>query len=125
MDENTFDRQETVEENSVPPIIDKSPIFINAKFSEEIIEIGYTFLATNEQNIVSASNGRIHLLQGRQYYIPVSKDVDSDNYNIKVHGDVADRFDIRFIKDKLAAVVPIRHNAVLKNGEKLCVLYPL
>jgi hypothetical protein len=110
---------------SLKPIQDKSPIFVNANFSEEIIEIGYTFLATNEQNIVSASNGRLHLLQGRMYYIPINKDVDSDNYNIKVHSDAADRFDIRFIKDSLAAVVPIRHNAVLKNGERLCILTPL
>lgn len=114
---------ETVEQ--FKEFVKAQPIFVNANFSEEIIEIGYTFLATNEQNIVSASNGRIHLLQGRMYYIPINKDVDSDSYNIKVHSDAADRFDIRFLKDGLAAVVPIRHNAVLKNGERLCILTPL
>lgn len=114
---------ETVEQ--FKEFVKTQPIFVNANFSEEIVEIGYTFLATNEQNVVSASNGRLHLLQGRMYYIPINKDVDSDNYNIKVHSDAADRFDIRFIKDKLAAVVPIRHNAVLKNGERLCILTPL
>jgi len=101
----------------------KSPIFINAHFSEEIVEIGYSFLATSEQNVVASSNGRIHMMQGRMYYVPIGKnDIDSDNYNIKVHSDAADRFDIRYIRDGLAAVVPIRHNAVLKNGERLCVL---
>jgi hypothetical protein len=107
------------------PIGIQQPIFINANFGDNIVEIGYTFLSTNEQHVVAASNGRLQLLQGRQYYIPVNKQIDSDNYNIKIHSDVADRFDVRFVKDFLAAIVPIRHNTILKNGEKLCVLYPL
>lgn len=104
----------------------KSQIYINANFGNEIVEIGYTFLATGEQNVLSASNGMVHLLHGRMYYIPIGKNnIDSDDYNIKVHSDIADRFDIRYVKDGLAAVVPIRHNAILKNGEKLCVLTSL
>lgn len=109
----------------ITPTIKQEPIFIKANFSEEIIEIGYIFLATNEQNLLVVSNGIIHMLQGRMYYIPIDKDVDSDDYNIKVHSDISDRFDIRFVKSGLAAVVPIRHNVILKNGEKLCVLTPL
>lgn len=125
--ENPVESIKIIVENTEPPIdkkpVNKSPIFINAIFSEEIIEIGYTFLATGEQNILSVSNGRIHMLQGRMYYIPIGReDIDSDNYNIKVHSDIADRFDVRYIKNGLAAVVPIRHNCILKNGERLCVL---
>jgi hypothetical protein len=144
--EEDFNRQETPEEptedlkeiinkviNEIGDKADKAnkvkssevPIFINADFGENIVEIGYIFLSTNEQHVVSVSNGRLQLLQGRQYYIPVNKQIDSDNYNIKVHSDIADRFDVRFVKDALAAVVPIRHNTILKTGEKLCVLYPL
>jgi hypothetical protein len=101
-------------------------IYINAKFSENIVEIGYTFLATGEQNILSVSNGRMNLLQGRLYYIPIDKEnIDSDEYNIKVHSDASSRFDIRFVRDGLAAVVPILHNAILKTGERLCILIPL
>ena len=100
-------------------------IFISADFGEGIVEIGYIFLATNEQNIVKVSNGRINLLQGRMYYIPINNTmVDSDDYNIKVHSDIADRADVRFIKDGFACVVPIIHNAILKTGEKLCELIP-
>jgi len=100
--------------------------YIKAKFGDGIIEIGYIFLATGEENIVSVSNGRIHLLLGRLYYIPINLEtINSDEYNIKIHSDAAERFDIRFIKDSFAAVVPIRHNAILKTGETLCVLTPL
>jgi len=99
--------------------------YIKAKFSEGIVEIGYVFLATGEQNIVSASNGRIHLLLGRMYYIPIDKDINSDNYIIKIHSDVASRFDIRFTQNEFAAVVPLLHNSVLKTNEKLCTLIPL
>lgn len=99
---------------------------IKAKFGDGIIEIGYILLATGEQNVVSISNGRMHLLQGRMYYVPVDKeDINSDEYNIKVHSDIADRFDIRFVGSGFAAVVPIRHNTILKTGERLCVLIPL
>ncbi len=112
--------------NSIPEIKSKNSIYINANFGNEITEIGYIFLATGEQNVLSASNGMVHLLLGRMYYIPIGKDdINSDDYNIKVHSDIADRFDIRYVKDGLAAVVPIRHNTILKNGEKLCVLTPL
>ena len=104
----------------------ESPIYINAKFSTEIVQIGYVFLANGEQNILTISNGNIHMLQGRMYFIPIDKEnIDSDQYTIKVHSDAADRFDIRYIRDDLAAVVPIRHNAILKTGEKLCILLPI
>ena len=113
----------------IPDHIDLRPPkqieYIKAKFSEGIVEIGYVFLATGEQNIVSANNGRIHLLLGRMYYIPIDKNIDSDDYIIKTHSDVASRFDIRFTRDEFAAVVPLLHNSVLKTSEKLCTLIPL
>lgn len=100
-------------------------IFIYAHFSENITEIGYVFLATNEQNIIKVSNGRINLLQGRMYYVPINnQNINSDQFNIKIHSDVADRIDVRFVKDGFACVVPIRHNVTLKTGEKLCELIP-
>lgn len=102
------------------------PIYINANFGDGIVEIGYTFLGTGEQNVISVSNGKLYMLQDRQYYVPVDKsDIDSDKYNIKVTSEAADRFDVRYIKDGLAAIVPIRHNSILRNDERLCVLLPL
>lgn len=108
-----------------PPEVPKKNIFILAKFSDAIVELGYILLATNEQNVVTVSNGRINLLQGRMYYIPINdSNINSDAFNIKIHSDVADRIDVRFVKDGFACVVPIRHNVILKTGEKLCELIP-
>ena len=125
--ENSSEEQisETPESFEISPQEVSKNIFILAKFSDAIVELGYVFLATNEQNIVTASNGRINLLQGRMYYIPIDKsNIDSDAFNIKIHSDVADRIDVRFVKDGFACVVPIRHNVTLKTGEKLCELIP-
>ncbi|MDD4081838.1 MAG: hypothetical protein PHD05_00490 [Sphaerochaetaceae bacterium] len=105
--------------------MNENKIFISANFnSSNTVDIGYVFLTTNEQKIIKASNGKINLLQGRLYYIPTDADktIDSDNYNIKVPSEIAERFDIRFIKDGFAAVIPVKHNAILKTGERLCIL---
>jgi len=120
---------ETVQEEVIIPetVINEArkTVFILTKFPDTITEIGYVFLANNEQNTVTVSNGRINLLQGRMYYIPIDKkNINSDKFNIKIHSDVADRVDVRFVKDGFACVVPIRHNVVLKIGEKLCELIP-
>jgi len=47
---NNNDQTQEVEITSKP-----NNIFINADFDEGIVEIGYVFLATNEQNIVKIS----------------------------------------------------------------------
>jgi len=102
------------------------PVYINVCFGDGIVDIGYTYLGTGGTNVISVSNGKIYMLQDRQYYVPIdNSDIDSDNYNIKVNSDIADRFDVRYIKEGLAAIVPVRHNSILKNGERLCVLFPL
>jgi len=123
--------QEEIEKLSAPSeevqkIKTTNPISISSDFNTGITEVGYEFLATGERNVVTVSNGKIYMLQGRQYYIPVNvTDIDSDNYNIKVYSEAADRFDVRYIRDGLAAIVPIRHNTILRSGERLCVLTAL
>jgi hypothetical protein len=131
LDEVFSTLQEDVSEEQISETIEISPseisknIFVLADFSDTIVELGYVFLATNEQNVIKASNGRVNLLQGRMYYIPINNlTINSDTFNIKIHSDVADRIDVRFVKDGFACVVPIRHNVVLKTGEKLCELIP-
>ena len=100
-------------------------ISVYSNFGNNIIDIGYIVSATNQENIVSVSNGKINLLQGRLYYIPIdNSEINSDNYNIKMQCDMADRIEIKFIRDGFACVIPIRHNVILRNQEKMCVLIP-
>lgn len=104
----------------------RTTVFVTSNFGNKTTSIGYEFLATGEKNEVTCSSGKIYMMQGRQYYVPVNGgDLNSDDYNIKVHSDVADKCDVRYIRDGLAAIVPIRHNSLIKNGERLCILTPL
>ena len=101
-------------------------VHITSTFDDKITEIGYMFLATGETNSVTVSNGRINLLLDRMYYVPIDKkDIDSEKFTIKVVSNVADKIDVKLIKDGFAYVTPIRHNVLVRNGEKLCVLIPI
>jgi hypothetical protein len=120
-----LEESEVIEKEDNYPFEITRDIYIYSEFDNTIIEIGYVFLATGEQNVVKYSGGKINLLHGRMYYIPVdNKAVNSDDFIIKTHKEASDRFDVRFVVDGLAAIVPIRHNAILRSNEKLCVLCP-
>jgi hypothetical protein len=103
---------------------DHKNIVVRANFGEGIVDIGYIFLATNEQQITKFSGGKITLKQQRMYYIPIAdKQLDSDQYDIiKVPSDVSDRCNVRYIKYGFACIEVIRHNSILKNNEVLCTL---
>jgi hypothetical protein len=103
---------------------DPKHIVVRANFGEGIIDIGYIFLATNEQQITKFSGGKITLKQQRMYYIPIEdKILDSDKFDIiKVPSEVSDRCNVRYIKHGFACIEVIRHNSILKNNEVLCTL---
>lgn len=107
------------------PTVSKPKIdhYVTAEFGEGIEKIGYVHLATNEENIVTISGGKMQLLHNRMYYIPVNnKEINSDNGTFKMTSDISERFDVRFVRDGFACLVPIKHNATLKNGERLCIV---
>lgn len=113
----------TIELPKLEEKLSESDYYITADFGEGIEKIGYVHLATNEQNVVEISGGKMNLLHNRMYYIPINnKEVNSDNGTIKVTSDISERFDVRFIKDGFACLVPIKHNAILKNGERICIV---
>lgn len=97
-------------------------ITVKTKFEASISSIGYIFNSTGESNTVAISNGKLQMMQNRTYYIPVNTSVDSDIYNIKVLSDIADKLDVRFVKDGFACIVPLQHNITIKNEQKICVL---
>jgi hypothetical protein len=103
---------------------DPKHVVVKSNFGEGIIEIGYIFLATNEQQITKFSGGKITLKQQRMYYIPIEdKTLDSDKFDIiKVPSEVSDRCNVRYIKHGFACIEVIRHNSILKNNEVLCIL---
>lgn len=99
-----------------PKILNIKSNFIN------IDSIGYVFNATGETNTTSIIGGKLRMMQGRTYYIPVNSDVNSDNYTIKVLSNIAAKIDVRFVRDGYACVVPIHHNTIITDKESLCTL---
>jgi len=100
------------------------PNFITIKVNliEPISTVGYIFNSTGESNTVTVSNGKLQMMQNRTYYIPINSQINSDLYNIKILSDMADKIDVRFVKEGFACVVAMQHNITIKNEQKLCVL---
>ena len=120
--DNAINQQinDVIEETNRTP----ESIQIKSDIGEGLIDIGFIFLPTNEQKITKFSGGNITLKQQRMYFIPISnKTINSDDYDIlKVPIDVLDRCNVRYIKNGFACIEVIRHNAVIKNNEVLCIL---
>ncbi len=98
---------------------------VHVDLKEQVVEIYYIISATNQQGTVNAYNGDIRLIKGRIYYIPIdNKKIDSDEFNtLKIFSDMADKIDIKFVKEGFCCAIPIIHNIHLKHGQKLCSLY--
>lgn len=121
IDDNENEIIDNIEQDeTLEPIPNNIPIFAN--LSEPIMKIGYILNPTGETNTVTVSNGKLHMMQNRTYYIPVDSDADSDLYTIKVPSEVADKFDVRFVKDRFVCVVPLQHNVIVRNSQRMCIL---
>jgi hypothetical protein len=86
--------------------------------------IGYIFNSTGEKNVSKIIDGKIQMMQGRTYYIPIkNKEIDSDDeFSIRVLSNFADKIDVRFVKQGFACVIPLHHNTILRSGQEICTL---
>ncbi len=102
--------------------INKHHILIN--FEKNVTPIDCTITATNHKDKVIATNREIRLLQNRFYFIPVNTDINSDDYdNIKMFSDMSDNIDIRYIKNGIASIMALKHNILIKDKQRLCVVW--
>lgn len=100
------------------------PSTIHVKFKTGGDQVKFVLQATNEQNIVIAANRKLQLIQGRTYYVPVDTDVNSDEYgNMKIYSDISEKIDVRYVKDGIACVYPLKHNIFIEDKQQLCVLW--
>jgi len=100
------------------------PTTIHIYFETNSDRISIRSKATGEKSTVVAANKKLHLIHGRLYFIPVDSKVNSDEYgNIKEFSQTTEKFDIRYVKDGVACVDPIQHNAIIEDGQQLCVLW--
>jgi hypothetical protein len=99
-------------------------ILVKAKL-KDVISIPFTLNSTSQNgNANTESDESVRLINGRTYYVSVDTDINSDNYaHLKILSDIADKIDIRYIKDGVCALVPIQHNIKIKHGQRLCYLW--
>jgi hypothetical protein len=99
------------------------PVTVHATL-EGVVSVPFTINATGQNSNSNTDEGCIRLIHGRTYYIPVDTDADSDSYgNLKIFSNVADKIDIRFVKQKFCAIIPIQHNVKIQHGQQLCILW--
>lgn len=97
---------------------------IHVKFRGTSDQILIQSRATGEKNKVAAANKKIRLIHGRLYFIPIDKEINSDDYgNIKQYSETSDKFEVLYVKDGLACVDPILHNALIEEGQRLCIIW--
>jgi hypothetical protein len=97
---------------------------IHVKFKFPIESIFYIISATNQEQNSNAIDGKLRLIKGRIYYIPIDiKDINSDDYNLlKVFSDISDKLEVKFVKEGYACIIPIIHGYQIKDGQQLCVI---
>jgi len=99
---------------------------VHVNFSTNAVSVDFAVAATGQTNKMVAANGKLQLMSGKFYMIPVNCDpeIDSDNFaNVKIYSDVAQLFDVRYVKNGIACVMPLRHNITLSHDQRLCVLF--
>ena len=93
------------------------PATIHVNFKTDSDQVKFILQATNEENIVIAANRKLQLIQGRTYYVPVDSDADSDEYgNMKIYSDISEKVDVRYVKNGIACVFPLKHNIFIENS---------
>ena len=115
---------EVTEECNVITGASHPPIIVNIAFTKSVEPISYQMVSNQERGKVNTSSGKLRLIHGRFYYIPVDTTIDSDEYhNIKVYSDVATIMDVKYIKDGYACILPMTHNVIIEHGLRLCTLF--
>ena len=97
---------------------------VYVEFKNNASSIECVITATNTKYNVIANNKELRLLQNRFYFIPVSTDLNTDEFeNLKILSDIAEKIDVRYIKDGFACVMALKHNVLITNGQRLCVVW--
>ena len=100
-------------------------IIVLVDFSKPTTEVNIVIEATGQVDKAFASNHQLRLIHGRSYLVPVkcSKEVNSDNGNIKIFSDVSALLDVRYVKGGVACIIPLRHSITLNDLQRLCNIY--
>ena len=130
MEETNIEPLVKVKSEEVPYIQDstnvETPIFIKTKFGSKTQPVQFTIIATGQTGNTSISGGKLRLIYGRIYFLPIDTDksINSDDFaNMKMFSDMSDKIDVRYINNQYAAIIPLQNNIMLSDDTRLCVLW--
>lgn len=102
----------------------KQPATVHVQFVGTTEHIQIKSKATGEMNRVAAANKKIRLIHGRLYFIPVDQKINSDEYgNIKQYSETSDKFEVLYVKEGVACIDTILHNALIEDGQRICIIW--
>lgn len=104
----------------------EGPIFVHTDFGNKTQPVQFTIIATGQVSNTSITGGKLRLIYGRIYFLPIdtNKDITSDNFaNIKIFSDISGKIDVRYISNGYAAILPLQNNITLVDKTRLCVLW--
>lgn len=97
---------------------------VKVDFESASIEVPTMVTATGQTITLVAAGNKFNLSFGRMYFIKINSDVDSDKFeHLKVLSDMADKIDVKYVKNGYALVSPLIHGIVLKNKDRLCIVW--
>lgn len=107
-------------------IMKPNTLYVKVNFPKSATPVDCVSANTNCSDKIVASNKQLALLQNRFYFIPVDCDetINSDEYSvIKVFSEFADCIDVRYIKNGVACILPLKHNFKIKQGMQLAIMF--
>jgi hypothetical protein len=124
-DETPVSEVDEIKANSDRNKTENKSATIHVSFRSSSDQISIKSKATGETNKVAAANRKIRLISGRLYFIPIDhKDIDSDEYgNMKQFSDTSDKFEVLYVKDGVACIDPVLHNALIEDGQRICIVW--
>lgn len=85
--------------------------------------IPFTTTLTGEKGYLTSTHGRMSLIRGRLFKIPVNTQESLDNYHIfKTFGRINEILDVRNLEDGYITLIPIIHNVQITDGMELGTL---
>ena len=85
--------------------------------------IKYELVGKEKKQLIGTAG--VKLFSGRIYFISVIETkINSDDYlTLKVFSSLADKIDVRYIKDGISCIIALQHGINLRHKEHICSVF--
>jgi len=101
-------------------------VHIKVCFPKSATPVDCVSATTGQSDKIVAANKQLALLQNRFYFIPVDCDItiNSDEYSvIKVYSEYAAAIDVKYVKNGVACIMPLKHNFKIRQDMVIAILF--